>query len=84
MTRPAYVFQSFGLDGVAYLVTCGNHNKARLFDGLESALSYARKHNNKHHQGAVPQLHTWNTKQVELREQSPKARKRNPGPVRVG
>jgi hypothetical protein len=55
MSRPAHVSRSCGPDGTAYLVQCGGSSGDRMFHDLKPALRYARKHNIKHHHGAVPQ-----------------------------
>lgn len=60
MTRAADVSPSYGPNGTAYLVQCGNSSKDRLFRELKSALRYAQKHNIKHHRGAIPHYQEWN------------------------
>ncbi|HKU30665.1 MAG TPA: hypothetical protein VJQ60_09265 [Arthrobacter sp.] len=77
MTRPADVSPSYGPNGTAYLVQCGGSSKDRLFHELKPALRYAKKHNNKHHHGAVPQYHEWNNHWAGLPEEASKNHEKN-------
>lgn len=71
MTRPAYVTQCYGFEGLAYLVSYADPTKGRIFPGLKDALVFAQKYNNKHHHGAVPYFQDWSNGQVEVVAQVP-------------